>query len=199
MIKKINFLLILIFIFVMSCGCSLPFFQKDEDSISSEPIKTFEVNGTVLNKPNEEEVVVATSIITGKIKVSEEKWAELIKGQPVRVLITTDEIVSIIDNIKEDSQDISSNYVAVTTSGFDYETLGFVGDKYQNGDSYIIKVAGEVISGTLSVSEEAFKKYPIGQNIKISANLDGVQNIVELVDKEEKGLSRKFIDTFSFE
>jgi hypothetical protein len=198
--RKLSILLmIFIFVVLVISGCSLPFFQKDEGAVSPEPIKTFEVNGTVLDKPAEEEIVVATSIVTGKIKVPKEKWAETIKGQLVRVLVTTDEIVNIIDNA-EDNQDISSNYVAVTTSGFNYETVGFIGDKYQNEDSCFIEVAGENVTDTINVSEEVFQMYQIGQSIKIFANLEGIKNIAELTEQEEtEGLSRKFIDTFSFE
>ncbi|MBZ4687247.1 MAG: hypothetical protein JG764_880 [Clostridiales bacterium] len=176
--KKIFFTSYFLIILFLVAGCSLPFLPQSEEDISSEPVKTYEVQGTVLEK-SEEEVIVATTVVTGKVKASDKQLSELNIGDTVRVLVTSNEIITIFE------EEASKNDFKIATDGFDYETLGYIGDKFQKDDSYVLQIAGDMISGNINVSGDVFREMEIGQQVKIFANLDGIQAVAALPKQNE--------------
>ncbi|WP_028308313.1 hypothetical protein [Desulfitibacter alkalitolerans] len=166
--KPLRIALLLILILLFSTGCSLPFFGGGQEE--NLPIDVYYIMGTILDKPNEEYVLVGTSIISGMVRVSPVLWQQLQPGDVVETVITLNSIISA--NLPGDV------YGKVAYSGPSYDTVGFVTNKVQDAAGYALMVGSEKISGAYYVDELIWNSLNQGDEVKVFYNLQGIQGIV---------------------
>jgi hypothetical protein len=161
---KLLWIFIFVMIFIIS-GCNL----LSKDGSKNLPIEVYKITGTVMEKPTEEYLLIATSILTDQVKVNPVLWQQLQPGDTVEVAITKDTIIS--------AQLPGDKTMIVSYMGPGYDTVGNVTDKFEDLKGFGLNVGGKDVSGTLYVEETTWDTVNAGDEVIIYYNLQGITGV----------------------
>ena len=164
--KQLKIILILLVISLLAAGCNVPFAGNQ----AGPPMTVYNIMGVVLEKPNEDEVLIGTSVLSDTITVNPVLWQQLQPGDVVEVAITLEGVISI--NLPE------GRYSRVSFYGPTHAVDGFVTAMVQENEENIITVASDRVSGTYNADITVWNALSYGDQVTIFYNLQGIQGIV---------------------
>ena len=128
---------------------------------------TYNIFGTVLDKTENEAIVVGTAALTGQVSVNNVLWQQLQPGDQVEVLLSKDGIISV--NLPGDK------LVNVYYVGPSYETTGVITNKHHSERGFALEVGFDRVAGLIYLEEDNWENFGVGDEVKVFYNLKGIQ------------------------